>query len=716
MIPFKKLHIKTQHRRPQVVKPINVCGLDTETHVDIGRVELLASESGEYVLPYSLDDLLDFFFQKRFKGASFVFFNMQYDVQAILKWMDFDHDLQETPIRFNSWIAQEGGFSPRDAHFHYIESMLFSYRKNVKRVKRGYTYGLIQEQSDNTIESLLVRSKVEGFLPERASGIDLLDAMEADATGTPQYQGQIWLSESVIESYKNKPPNPWQELWDYGETTFQGHVYSLIPWKLFSIRSLSRKQRVQFFDVFQFFNTALDVAAQKYIGQKKLDIVDRTAITNFAHPDTIRYCVHDAKLAGDLARYVLSLSDLHFPDSPKSLISKASISEKHFRQTCDIPTINHTIDNNPRFIEMAYRTYKGGLFSAYQRGYFDKLYLYDINSAYPAEMAKLPDLTKGRFVEVKGAPPEGAYMGWLACRVDIDGSLDNSYISPLACDFKGRRLYPSGSFTTWLTLPEYEAIQPHHWIQGLIGVYWFPNEAPQFPLADEVKKLYHWKNTETDPGLRYFIKIVLNSLYGKTIQKIPDRDSGLYLTGNLFNPFWASYITAGTRLELYRQMQKMDYADLVLVATDSILSRKPLDMPLNNELGQWALDKTGEGVIIGSGVYSIRDDSDYIETRNRGFNTTNNVNFFWPGSGVINEKTGYPTSLHIDVKNHFTLARALIQGDYQKMNLITDTYKTLDLNFDTNRLWSADFKTVDDILTRQISSVPLDINCITERG
>ena len=718
---FKNLILRKQYRNKQAKHNINVCGMDTETRSGssgapehAGKVELIAAETGDFVHPTSFDNLIQFFFQRKFRGRDFVFFNLQYDVQAILKWMDVFPTVkyQKKPIRLNYWIALQGGLSTNDARYRG-ELRDIMKGPNGKRAP-GFPPGFIRKASPWGMDTLTDEAINEGFLPTGSLDADLFEAIAADAAGYPVYMRnafdwQLDLDfEDHIAEYQDQEKNPWLDLWELGETEYEGYIFRLIPWKLFSIRHIKQKRTVKFFDVFQFFNMSLENAANKYLGEGK-DDVNAANITDFKASDVITYCIKDAKLAGDLARFVLDLSDKHFPNSPKTLISKAGIAEKHFRETCQISTINNLIADHKDFIQMAWLSYKGGFFQAYRKGYFKELYVYDLNSAYPAQMATLPDLAKGVFKRVKGRPPAGAVMGWLACQVDVDGDYESAYVSPLAMDWKRRRLYPSGTFTTWITLSELEAIRSEFWVKPLVGVYWFPMGELVFPLKNEIERLYTWKQTEPDAELKYFIKIVLNALYGKTIQKIPDRKSDKYLTGNLFNPFWASYITAGTRLKLYETMREMKYDDLVLVATDSIMSKKRLDLPLNDTLGAWDLQRQGEAIVIGSGVYSIKDDENQVYTRNRGFKSTKALNLFDIG-------TDHARSIKIEVKALVTLARALIQGDYAKMNLILDDVRTLDLNFDNNRIWNGDFETARDITEKQISSLPHDLNLLTAMG
>lgn len=720
---FDRLLLKRQYRNKQGNRPIIVCGMDTETLAvgpQAGKVQLLAAETGEYIHPTSFDDLMVFFLNRNFRGKKLAFYNLQYDVQAVLKWMDIYPIMkaEKPPIRLNYWIATKGGLKSNDSSFKG-ELKRIMQGSNGRRAK-GFPPGFIRKSSPWGMDTLTDEAINEGFIPTGSGDMDLFEAIEADAAGYPVYMRNAFdwqldmdFQEHIAEaaSLNDQEVNPWLELWENGETEYEGYELKLIPWKFFSIRSIERKRKVEFVDVFQFFGMSLNEAAKRYLNRRKLN-VDAAHITDFTTPEVIAYCVTDAQLAGDLARFILELSDKHFPDSPKSLISKAGISEKHFRQTCKIPTINTLIDNNQEMIKMAWLSFKGGLFSAYRRGYFPELYVYDINSAYPAQMARLPDLSKGRFVKGNGRPPQGPYMGWMAVQVDVDGDLDNSYVSPLSLDVKDRRLYPTGTFTTWITLAEFEVIKDQFWVKPLIGVYWYPSRDLVFPFRDEIERLYKWKNSETDATLKYFIKIVLNSLYGKTIQKVPDRPTDRFVTGNLFNPFYAAYITAGTRLQLFRAMCDMDYDSLILVATDSIMSKKRLKLPLNDNglplgkgLGEWDLQREGSGVVIGSGVYSIKDQQNEVHTRNRGFKKTKNINFFEIG-------THFATTIQIQVKAHVTLARALIQGDYERMNLIYDDVRDLNLNFDNRRLWAGQFECARDILEMDIPSLPLDLNLL----
>ena len=89
------------------------------------------------------------------------------------------------------------------------------------------------------------------------------------------------------------------------------------------------------------------------------------------------------------------------------------------------------------------------------------------------------------------------------------------------------------------------------------------------------------------------IKIILNSMYGKTAQRVNNQ------MGNLFNPVIGSYITGFARAQLYKfvkdhQLEK----DVVAFATDSIACRKKITGLDSEKLGEMKLDKEANDVIF----------------------------------------------------------------------------------------------------------------------
>lgn len=88
------------------------------------------------------------------------------------------------------------------------------------------------------------------------------------------------------------------------------------------------------------------------------------------------------------------------------------------------------------------------------------------------------------------------------------------------------------------------------------------------------------------------LKVILNSIYGKTAQRIGNR------IGNLYNPvIWAT-ITGHARAILYDFVMKNGLEkDVVSFATDSILSTKKLNVN-STKIGGWKFEKSAKDTFV----------------------------------------------------------------------------------------------------------------------
>jgi hypothetical protein len=151
-----------------------------------------------------------------------------------------------------------------------------------------------------------------------------------------------------------------------------------------------------------------------------------------------------------------------------------------------------------------------------------------------------------------------------------------------------------------------------------------PNERP-FEFVQELfdKRSQIVADNETKPYniLEKVIKLILNSLYGKTAQSI----GTLGEIPNCSNPFYAGAITAGTRAALLRAALHNPHG-VVFFATDGIMSIGPLDGLETVEgkvLGEWEfaheLDRREAAVFVHPGIYSFFDHKGKPQTKTRGF-------------------------------------------------------------------------------------------------
>lgn len=464
--------------------------------------------------------------------------------------------------------------------------------------------------------------------------------------------------------------------------------------------------KYEHFDISQFFYMPLDDAAEQWLGKNKLDDVDTTKFgkdTCKSHDEPIyecedchtiqeaeqyiqenydeikEYAERDAKLTQKLAKELTSEAESMKIPMGKPF-STGYIAEEYKREN---------MPEKPNFGSMKYQrmfwdSYAGGRFEVFERGDIGEIVAPDINSAYPAVMSQLPDPSSlvWRFyanetddysweksdTTFNFEMIEEADYGVVRARVTTDSS---ERIQPFSYKHNGKVHFPALEQTEVAVIkPIFEfgvnsgIVTDYELIDGWFG---YENEKTEFPYsyiedmyAD--RKVYEIIDERPKQGM--LLKIVLNSMYGKTCQTIEDirihtieqgddytleenekllpkqylsKDRQKYLdenqfiiasyrSGRHFNPFIASYITGLTRLKLHKSVYEHGLVDdTVMFATDCIMVRKDayersnfedlIDVPsvdANNfrkkakeSLGKWDFDYQGKGYIVGSGVYEV---------------------------------------------------------------------------------------------------------------
>jgi len=620
-IPFKSLFLNKQFRfQSKSCSDFEVIGYDTETIE--GRVQLIANSYGDIAHPDNFFDCLDFLCRKSTRNSIGFFYNLKYDFQAILKWLE---------PAFWETLYKEG-----------------------------------------TIE-ILAPNKIGIF------------------------------------------------------TIFY------IPQKFLKIRYKTDRNKTRtwnFYDIAQYYGRMkLDNAAFKYLNEHKRDIhkwdLTKLTIEDMRHPEIIEYCVHDAVLAQKLAVFFIKLCN-RMNLYTKNFSSPASISVRYFSTNVKFPTINRFI-NKPdyhSYIEYAWEATRGAFINVFKRGYFPKVYVYDINSCYPHQMRQLPDISKGRFSYRQGPPDPEFTHGWLKARVYIDPNEKGGY-TPCLLKYRKQHsnFFPSGEFETYITLLEYERLKYYYELDIIDGIYWKPYNEISYFLKDAIEQTYIERTKTDDVNIRYFLKIVLNGLYGKFLEKhkcLVDIKNigklGMLETGNLFNPFYASYILAGSRLQLFDALVSTDPKNIIACSTDSVMTKKPMpNLDISNNLGAWSIDHEGEAIVIGCGVYSMRDKDNNLKTKLRGFHIVN-VN-----KEDENKRDKYDLfsmiknqhkskEIIINTITNITPLKAIIQKMPERMNFLISDIKCININFDKKRLWLGSFKNAGELLTKNYDSLPIDYN------
>jgi hypothetical protein len=240
----------------------------------------------------------------------------------------------------------------------------------------------------------------------------------------------------------------------------------------------------------------------------------------------------------------------------------------------------------PWQVDIGRMTYYGGWFEQFVHGHIPgRTWEYDLNSAYPAEIAKLPCLLHGQWDRGYGEPPEYATDSGVLTAVlgDVHGS--DRYMGPLPCRTSTGAIVRPHHTDGWYWLDEINAARSAGLVDTVNTREWVsyrPCECTP-PLA-EISNLYNrrlvvGKNTPDGKSL----KLVYNSAYGKFAQSIgsPRFANGIY----------ASRITAGCRIQILKAIatHPQKSAAVTMIATDGIYftSRHP-NLPLSPDtLGLW---------------------------------------------------------------------------------------------------------------------------------
>ncbi len=175
-------------------------------------------------------------------------------------------------------------------------------------------------------------------------------------------------------------------------------------------------------------------------------------------------------------------------------------------------------------------------------------------------------------------------------------------------------------------------------------------------------------------GLNNSFKVILNSIYGKTGQRVDGK------IGNLFNPAIVSSITGIARSMLYRFIMEHGIErDVIMMYTDSICCKKKLDIQ-SDKFGEFSLDFEGSVYALQSGFYALN--GRFEKSR---------------GIGQIGDDTIFHKDTFVDDKGRIkykfekirvgTIKRNILKNSLENIGKFYIETKELNLNADRGRLW-----------------------------
>lgn len=247
-------------------------------------------------------------------------------------------------------------------------------------------------------------------------------------------------------------------------------------------------------------------------------------------------------------------------------------------------------------LDFANMAYYGGRFEITRTGMIgQKVYEYDIGSAYPAAMVDLPCLEHGSWHQARGSELAGTKSLFVAavCFNTPVQSNGTAQLGALPIRSKEGHLYwpLRGGGIYWsheIRSAERRGVN----VRYKTGWAFTPNcDCKPF---NWIEPLFEYRKSIGKSGPGYPIKLGLNSLYGAQAQRV---GAGLYA-----NPIYAGITTAKPRALLNDAISHAPKS-IVMLATDALYSLEPLPLDVNDRLGGWELNTLDGLFIVQPGLY-----------------------------------------------------------------------------------------------------------------
>ena len=479
-----------------------------------------------------------------------------------------------------------------------------------------------------------------------------------------------------------------------------------IPRKIFRI--ICHNHVHKFYDIQQFFGKSLEFNAQKYLGlEKYIEPIDGATLGSSPeywkenYESIVKYCINDCILTQKLGQLLYDTLCNKIGLKPNAFTSEAGLTKEFVRTFTEIPNI---LKVPMGVIKYSFYSYAGGRFEIVRRGYMGKCSLYDINSAYPYIIKDLVDITQGQWKWTRSLHEEATYGFYLVKVVT-----KYNKISPINITLPNNTLcYPLINCYTYITKGELLAYDKYIDYEIIDGWEFYANSKARRPFKEYIEHVYsHKQSTPPDRYEYKTYKILMNGLYGCFYEKHKNKEEERIRVGKLFNPMYASLITAGTRIQLWDYAMK-DLSNFIGFATDSVLFKGTPDLPTTNKLGDWSLEKVGDTTVLRSGFYKI---DNIIKSRG----VKKGVRLKTP-SGEYGSLFDYiyknPKWLIYPViaTRPLSFSEILHKSKtftLEDINIFTDQEYKIDINRDFKRIWERDLIEGIELLTKEIDSEPL---------
>lgn len=480
------------------------------------------------------------------------------------------------------------------------------------------------ERRDGTVETGQ-RASSDDYAPNY--GLRSADCIEF-LLSLPRHKSDLIISFSftydVTKLLADMPYVNQVELSTRNKTTWGDCVIECIPRKHLSLTLGERSVKV--WDTFSYWQSAFIKAlngSRQLFSDEQLKTIDyiaemkelrNEAFAGKSADDIREYCFNECEflsiLYRDLLRHCVELGLKPTKHSGPGALATAFFTSRNVErympwgdafQQCGMP----------RSVPIS--AYYGGRFETSVLGDVGDVIQYDIHSAYPAVAVNLPCLKCGMFERATDYMP-GAW-GFYYVESDTSGPWAPF---PFRCDAKSGKEYLNGALNgsiafvhggrRWVTGDEVEVAIRHFGaerIRVLDGWYYIP-ACEHRPFA-EIETLYRQRKDPqygASAGTKQIIKLIINSVYGKTAQSIGGKDGPPRFQCYI----WAAWMTGSTRAKV------LDAAlyggeSVVSIATDGILSTREIpELEVTDwTLGTWERVEKQDCWLGMPGIYSFND-------------------------------------------------------------------------------------------------------------
>jgi hypothetical protein len=264
---------------------------------------------------------------------------------------------------------------------------------------------------------------------------------------------------------------------------------------------------------------------------------------------------------------------------------------------------------------IARAAYFGGRIECVRFGHTDgRVYAYDLRSAYPAALAKVPCLAHGRWTVETGEviAPVSLYR--------VEWHLEGSALPFPWRDAHGAVYFPERG-RGWYWCHEVNVAREalrcgivRGYVKVLASAVWIAacDHRPFAWIPETFALRAQWKRESR--AAEKILKLGLNSLYGKCAQRVGGKNLA---PPRWHNMLWAGWTTSATRAALYRaSFDAIRNRALIAYATDAVMSTCPLSLETGAALGQWESAVHESATFVQSGVYWLgRGDAEIEHTR-----------------------------------------------------------------------------------------------------